>query len=103
MYQCGSPDQMLSDIEAAVEGAISDAETAAGDAATAVEAATGDAVDEILLDLQEDAEAGDAGDDGGVFVADVVLEEGEDFNLAKFVLGVFGAALGEADVFAEGD
>ena len=53
-------------------------------------------VDQPGVELNEDSEIRDSADHAGHFIADMVFEQGKDFNLPQFALGIFGAALGEA-------
>ena len=53
--------------------------------------------------MDEDAEAGDAGDDAVDNVADVLSEELQDFDAAEFAFGIAAAAFGEGEMFAEVD
>ena len=53
---------------------------------------TNEPVNQPGLKLDVDAELGDAGDDAVVDIADVLLQEGQDFDAAKLAFGVFGAA-----------
>jgi len=62
-----------------------------------------ESVDEETGGLDEDAEAGDAGDDAIDDIADVFGEELEDFDGAEFTFGIGGAAFGKGDMFAEVD
>ncbi len=59
--------------------------------------------DEEAGGLDEDAEAGNAGDDAVDDIADVLGEELKDFDGAEFAFGVGGAAFGVGEVLAEGD
>ena len=56
-----------------------------------------------VVNLHENAEIGDSGDDAGELLADLFFEQFEDFDSAQFAFGIVGAALGEADVLAQID
>ena len=62
-----------------------------------------EAINEVSLELDEDAEVGDPGDDAEEFLADLPGQKFQDLHLTEFALGIIGAALGEAEVAAKFD